>query len=339
MNTLELANSIIRIFAASQILLFMGMLLISKNPKHVKVAGLILMAAIVGNFFAPLIELYVKVDNLELLYAVPSLIPVLTLVFVWLVFEEGCRIPKWLVALVVIDICLTIWRSTEGQTLLPVELARQLLKVFAAACAIYLVWQGREDDLVEMRKKLRIIFTGALAVTVLWVSIIETLKLYDIVFKGSLLGSLWMLVIAFLGNLGFIKLNPKLSLVGDPKELVTPKPIDVPVIEQLLDTMTTQRFYADHDLRVASLAEKLGIPEYQLRKKINQNLGYRNFNQFINRYRIEEAGERLLLETRTPVLSIALDVGFRSISSFNSAFHTYFGLSPTQYRNQTLSNS
>jgi len=148
-----------------------------------------------------------------------------------------------------------------------------------------------------------------------------------------------MLAITFLGNLGFIRMNPKLALVGDPKELVTSTTISDPVVDQLLTSMKEQRLYADHDLRVASLAEKIGIPEYQLRKKINQNLGYRNFNQFVNRYRIEEAGERLLIETRTPVLTIALDVGFRSISSFNTAFQTYFGVSPTQYRIQTLSNS
>ena len=65
----------------------------------------------------------------------------------------------------------------------------------------------------------------------------------------------------------------------------------------------------------------------------------RNFNQFVNRYRIEEAGERLLSEARTPVLTIALDVGFRSISSFNTAFQAQFGVSPTQYRAQALSNS
>jgi len=129
-----------------------------------------------------------------------------------------------------------------------------------------------------------------------------------------------MLAITFLGNLGFIRMNPKLALVGDPKELVTSTTISDPVVDQLLTSMKEQRLYADHDLRVASLAEKIGIPEYQLRKKIN-------FNQFVNRYRIEEAGERLLIETRTPVLTIALDVGFRSISSFNTAFQTYFGVS------------
>ncbi|MEO0369205.1 MAG: helix-turn-helix domain-containing protein, partial [Pseudomonadota bacterium] len=76
-----------------------------------------------------------------------------------------------------------------------------------------------------------------------------------------------------------------------------------------------------------------------LRQKINQELGYRNFNQFVNHYRIEEAGERLRKDSRTPVLSVALDVGFRSISSFNTAFQSEFGVSPTKYRAEILTES
>ena len=103
-------------------------------------------------------------------------------------------------------------------------------------------------------------------------------------------------------------------------------------MQTLLHRMKNERLYADHDLRVAGLAQLLGVPEYQLRKRINQKLGYRNFNQFVNRYRIAEAGERLLENTQTPVLTIALDVGFRSISSFNTAFQAQYGVSPTRYR-------
>jgi len=103
--------------------------------------------------------------------------------------------------------------------------------------------------------------------------------------------------------------------------------------------MRDERLYADHDLRVGTLAQLINIPEYKLRQKINQELGYRNFNQFVNHYRIEEAGVKLREDGRTPVLTIALDVGFRSISSFNSAFQAHFGLSPTKYRAESLPNS
>jgi AraC-like DNA-binding protein len=114
---------------------------------------------------------------------------------------------------------------------------------------------------------------------------------------------------------------------------------DDPLIKELLKKMRTERLYADHDLRVGSLASLMNIPEYKLRAKINQQLGYRNFNQFVNQYRIEEASEKLLDNARLPVLSIALDVGFRSISSFNTAFQQQFGVSPTKYRSEALTES
>jgi len=101
--------------------------------------------------------------------------------------------------------------------------------------------------------------------------------------------------------------------------------------------MKDERLYADHDLRVAKLADMMNLPEHSLRKKINKQLGYRNFNQFVNQYRIKEAGQRLNEEPTIPVLSVALDVGFRSISSFNTAFQSQYGMSPTEYRRQSYS--
>jgi AraC-like DNA-binding protein len=103
--------------------------------------------------------------------------------------------------------------------------------------------------------------------------------------------------------------------------------------------MNEDRAYTDHDLRIAHLAASLGVPEYQLRRTINRNLGYRNFNQFINHYRVEEAARRLIDEPTLPVLTIALDVGFRSISSFNTAFRAKYQKTPTDYRRGELSNS
>jgi len=103
--------------------------------------------------------------------------------------------------------------------------------------------------------------------------------------------------------------------------------------------MSDGQTYSDHNLRIADLAAKLKVPEYQLRRTINRSLGYQNFNQFVNRYRIEAAAGRLLAEPRTQVLTIALDVGFRSISSFNTAFRAQYQMTPTDYRKQPLTDS
>jgi AraC-like DNA-binding protein len=60
-------------------------------------------------------------------------------------------------------------------------------------------------------------------------------------------------------------------------------------------------------------------------------LGYRNFNDFLHHYRLQEAAARLLAED-LPILSIALDCGYGSIGPFNRAFRQRFGMTPTEYR-------
>lgn len=89
--------------------------------------------------------------------------------------------------------------------------------------------------------------------------------------------------------------------------------------------------YLQPDLTISKLAEQLECAEHHLRKLINQSLGYTNFNTFLNHYRIEAARQRLV-ETSLPVLTIALDVGYGSIASFNRAFKEITGTTPTSYR-------
>jgi len=82
------------------------------------------------------------------------------------------------------------------------------------------------------------------------------------------------------------------------------------------------------------LAQKLELPEYKTRSLINQTLGYRNFNDYINQLRIADASERLVSDPEAPILNIALDVGYRTLSSFNRAFKEIHSLNPTDYRAQ-----
>jgi AraC-like DNA-binding protein len=59
-----------------------------------------------------------------------------------------------------------------------------------------------------------------------------------------------------------------------------------------------------------------------------------NFQDFINKYRVEEFIERLKNDQNNhfTLLGIATDVGFNSKSSFNAIFKKYKGLTPTQFK-------
>ena len=102
--------------------------------------------------------------------------------------------------------------------------------------------------------------------------------------------------------------------------------------------MTVERIYRQEGLTIGVLAARLGLTEYRLRQAINEGLGYRNFNAFLNRYRLDEARAALADPTQreVPVLTIALDAGFQSIGPFNRAFKADTGLTPTEFRRDAL---
>jgi AraC-like DNA-binding protein len=100
--------------------------------------------------------------------------------------------------------------------------------------------------------------------------------------------------------------------------------------------MAVERVYRADDMSVANLAARLSVPEYRLRRLINQRLGYRNFNAFVNGYRLDAVRAALAdpAQREVPVLTLALDAGFQSIGPFNRAFKAATGLTPTEFRRE-----
>ena len=98
--------------------------------------------------------------------------------------------------------------------------------------------------------------------------------------------------------------------------------------------MEDEKAWQEMGLTIGQLSERIQVPEYRLRRAINTGLGYRNVSDFLNSYRIREATQRLSdpAESDLPVLTIAMDAGFRSLSSFNKAFKEAHEITPTQYR-------
>ena len=92
--------------------------------------------------------------------------------------------------------------------------------------------------------------------------------------------------------------------------------------------------YLEEGLTVAVLAEKVGVPEHQLRRLINQELGFRNFSAFLNERRVEDAKSMLSdpQKAHEQVIQIALALGYGSVAPFNRAFKASTGVTPTQFR-------
>lgn len=107
------------------------------------------------------------------------------------------------------------------------------------------------------------------------------------------------------------------------------------IIGKMLDIFKKDELYTREGLTISKLAEHSGEKEYLLRRAINGELGYTNFNAFLNHYRIQEAC-RLLKEEKEKQLTfqeIAYRMGYQSVATFNRAFKKETGQTPTEYNN------
>lgn len=114
--------------------------------------------------------------------------------------------------------------------------------------------------------------------------------------------------------------------------------IEPALLHRLERLMIAERTYRHEGVTIGSLSTLMKLPEYRLRQIINEGLGYRNFNAFLNRYRIDEAKAALADPSQrdVPVLTIAMDAGFQSLGPFNRAFKADTSLTPTEFRRLAL---
>ncbi len=105
--------------------------------------------------------------------------------------------------------------------------------------------------------------------------------------------------------------------------------------EKVLSYLQHEKTYKQPDLHLTDLAKQLRFSQRHLSELINKKAGV-NFNQFINRLRVEEA-KRLLADEKYAhlnILGIGFEVGFNSKTSFYTAFKKEVGLPPSQFQKQ-----
>lgn len=108
-------------------------------------------------------------------------------------------------------------------------------------------------------------------------------------------------------------------------------------LQKLKSLMTETKVFTNPDLKLSLLAEQLGLPTHQVSKLINEKFG-KSFTDFVNEYRVNEFILRVN-DSKFKSLSIygiALEVGFNSKSSFNTAFKKITGKTPSQYKSGTV---
>jgi AraC-like DNA-binding protein len=136
-------------------------------------------------------------------------------------------------------------------------------------------------------------------------------------------------------------LLPAANVPSSAPTMASDATIEPALLRRLERLMTVERIYRREGLTIKLLSVELGVPEYRLRQLINEALGYRNFNAFLNHYRIGEAKAALVdpEQVEVPVLTIAMDTGFQSIGPFNRAFKAATNLTPTEFRRLAMAGN
>jgi len=108
--------------------------------------------------------------------------------------------------------------------------------------------------------------------------------------------------------------------------------VDVPAcVDRLERLMDRDRLYQQDDLSLSGVAEALDITPHQLSELINSHLGL-SFSRYLRSKRLADACRLLREKPEQSVLSIALEVGYRSQSTFYAAFREEMQQSPGEYR-------
>jgi AraC-like DNA-binding protein len=106
-------------------------------------------------------------------------------------------------------------------------------------------------------------------------------------------------------------------------------------LKKLESLMTVSKVYQNEELSLSSLAADLGVSSHQLSELVNTRLGM-GFSKYIRERRVAAAKTLLVSAPSQSILSISMDTGFRSQSSFYAAFKEVTGQSPGDYRKARL---
>lgn len=290
-----------------------------------------------------------------LLYSAANLSPIASALLLFWLFEDrdiGSRtfwsLAAFTVGLDSFDLAMSLHRNWPNDPLGIVifEYLPQLLKIAFLGLCLFALLRSWRAELINGRLRLRHL---ALALGLLIgaeMLVLENLWAVQHVLPYDPAGfhAVWQLLLAC--GLCLALLRPRaLSDWSVPTTIAAePEPPEpgrgwldwARKRSELLALLEQQEIYRDPGLNLAALARALAVPEYRARQLVNGELGYRNFNVFVNDYRIAAAARALAdpAQAHLPILTIAMDAGYASLAPFNRAFRERHGMTPSEYRNQ-----
>lgn len=134
-----------------------------------------------------------------------------------------------------------------------------------------------------------------------------------------------------LSNLSISDLDEEKNSHNDSKNLLSTEAL-ISLKTELLNYFKDQRPYLDAQINMTRVAKHLNLHPNRLSYLINESMNV-NFNDFINRYRLEHF-KSIALDPKLKhitILGLAYDSGFNSKSVFNTYFKKIEGITPSQW--------
>ncbi len=286
-------------------------------------------------FFLTCVGAYLMFDEIEILVVERFLIigafllPVSLWIFSRSIFD-GDKIPvrqrAFSIAVSLLPYLCLFLPNTESKGVIIAVLSPSLTAFFIVMTLVEL--QKRKNTSRKPVKLKRTIIY--LIVAIILFSVIS-----DIIYSGEA----WLITVVierlFILSLTiffiFTNFAIKHEVLSKKKRLGAQDPI---LVDKIQAKMAQEKLYQLEKLTIGQLAKQLNEQEYKVRRAINQDLGFNNFLDFVNSFRIQEAAAMLGDQSNVDltILQIAYQTGFNSIAPFNRAFKLYTGMTPTNYR-------
>lgn len=102
------------------------------------------------------------------------------------------------------------------------------------------------------------------------------------------------------------------------------------IIRRLVNYFESDRPYLDKNLKIDDVSHHLCTNKTYLSRALNRKM-YKNFNQFVNKYRVEHACTVFIKDSGLSINRLCDMSGFKNISSFCSAFNLNTGYTPAEW--------
>ena len=232
-----------------------------------------------------------------------------------------------------------IWAGKDIPHIYPTLFFIMLFVVYYGHYLLYLgmgyrrIARAKEQGLTKRRYD----FLGLLFYALLLIWLVYVLNLFD-EFVPYVVGPILYTLVAYVVSFIVIRkgyLNP--SIQTKYKTTSLPEEQIGDIFDKVRKVVADEKGYKNPKLTLRLLSEELKLSPQVLSMVINRE-SKSNFNSFINRYRIKEAIKMFETEQydHYTIASIAFEVGFNSITSFNYAFKKQTGKTPLVFRKETI---